>query len=274
MALLHKLPPLENVGAGLTAVLPRLSMGMVYHGIVLKLGGTFTKSQITGLRMRLDGKQFVDLTGSRLDTINSFDGRTANASYLSLPFGEPNARTIIGEGIGSIETANHDLMEMEVDIDAGATSPTLEAWAVLGGKEKIDRRYATYVRAYLTATHSPGAGGEYNLNVPMGSRVGAELKRIHFFHSNLTKLQIVRDGLYLMQEAETGLLDFVYSELTRSAQSGHAAFDPVWTDNQSDAVPTFRDDGNPAVFEIKATVSAADTITTITDLYAPSIAHV
>lgn len=272
MTILHKLPPLENVGANQTAILPRLPLGMTYHGIVFKLGGTFTKAQITGIRARLDGKQFVDITGSRLDSINQFDGRTADASYLTLPFGEANARTIVGEGIGSIETARHDLFEMEVDI-GGATSPTLAAWAILGGPKK-DPRYQDYIRAYLTATHSLGAAGEFNLNVPMGSRVGAEVKRVHYFHANLTKIQTLRDGLYMMQEAETGLLDYIYSELNRSAQSGHAAWDPCWGDDQSDAVPTYRADGTPAVFEHKATVSGSDTVVTVTDLYAPSIAHV
>lgn len=273
MTILHKLPPLENVGASQTAILPRMPLGMTYHGIVFKLGGTaFTKAQITGIRASLDGKQFVNLSGARLDAINSFDGRTANAAYLTLPFGEANARTIVGEGIGSVQTINRNLFNLEVDIGA-ATAPTLEAWAILGGPKK-DQRYADYIRAYLTTIHTPGGAGEFNLNVPMGSLVGAEVKRVHYFHANVTKLQVLRDGLYMMQEAEIGLLAYMYAELNRVAQAGHTAWDPAWNDDQSDAVPTYRADGNPAVFEHKVTVSAADTVAAVTDLYAPSIAHV
>lgn len=272
MAFIRKLPPFENVVANNTATMPRLPMGLTYHGIILKLGGTFTKAQITAIRMRLDGKQFIDITGAHLDTIDQFDGRTPSATYLTIPFGEANARTIIGEGIGSIETALYDRMELEVDIGA-ATAPTLNAWAIVGGP-KQNRKYARFIRAYLKTTHTPAAAGEFNLPIPLGSLVGAEIKRLHLFHANLTKLQVTRDGLWLLQEGETGLLDFTYGELNRVPQAGYAAWEPAYNDDQSNVVPTYREDGSPAPFEFKATVSAADTLIAYSDLYAPSIAHV
>jgi hypothetical protein len=131
MPKLIKLPPIQNVGANQTAVLPQLPHGMTYDCIILALGGTFTKAQITGIRGYLNGKMFLDCLGAHLDVQNQYKGMVAAATYISINFAERRARTIVGEQIGAIDTSvGVDTFNFEFDI-GGATSPTLQAYAIV-----------------------------------------------------------------------------------------------------------------------------------------------
>jgi hypothetical protein len=269
-----KLPPFENVGANQVAVMPRIPMGETYHGIILKLGGTtFTKSLIAQIKIRLGGKVIWDLTGSQLDVIDLFMGQTANAAYLLIPFSDFNARTTYGESIGAIDTSlPYSGFAMEVSIGA-ATAPTLEAWS-LTTKEKVVQEawQRPLFRCMVPATHSIGAAGGFNLPIPLGSDSGAFIKRIHNFHANITEFSVKMNGSDIQDQGENGVIQFFQNNLTRVTQAGHLAFDPTVLDNQANAIPTVRSIENGLKrrnnFEFKATLSGADTIVTVSELYA------
>lgn len=268
-----KLPPFENVGAGLTAIMPRIPQGEVFHAIILKLGGTFTKAQIDQIKIRLGGKVIWDITGSHLDSICSYLGFTANASYLTIPFAEFNARTALGENIGAIDTANftYSGFSLEVKVNSGATSPTLEAWAVTTPVKNVAQpEHLPLMRVMVPSTHNKAAAGEYNLPFPLGSTAGALIKRLHLFHANLTQFNVKMNGVDLLDNGELGVVEFFQDLLTRTTQSGLFVFDPLVRDNQSAAIPTLKDaNGNENSFQFLATLSAADTITAYSELYAP-----
>lgn len=266
----HKLPPFENVIAAGTAVLPRLPIGMMYNAITLKLGGTsLTKAMLTAIRLYLNGKMFWNVSGSEIDTINKFRSLTDNAAYLSLWFSNPRMQSNVERQIGAIDTSQGvDQFSMEVDI-TGATAPTLAAWARLSPPSPKGDRFARAIRSMLKITQTPGAAGEYSLPVPLGSRAGAFIQANYFFHANATKLQVLRDGLNLLQEGETGLLNFEDGEIDeqRTAQAGLVVYDPLHgSDAAEDMIPTVRRDGTPAAFEYKLTLSAADTVKAVSDL--------
>ena len=265
---LVKLPPFENVAAGNTAIMPRIPQGESYEAIILKLGGTsFTKAQIDNIRQRLGGKLITDITGSHLDAMNQFMGQTANAAYLAIHYSDPNARTINGENIGAIDTSDpYSSFNMEVDINAGATAPTLEAWGLVSPPKGGDNKRV--IKALLKNTETLGGAGTFNLNVPLGSKSGTLLKRLHLMHANITAVTVRRDGLDIQDQGENGIVQFLQNELTRVTQAGHLAYDPLFRDNQSNAVPTARGDGTPASMEFKATASGADTVTEYAELYA------
>jgi len=267
-----KLQPFENVGANQTAIMPRIQQGEVFHGILLKLGGTaFTKAMIDQIKIKLGGKTIWDLTGSQLDTICSYLGFTANAAYLMIPFSEFNARTIWGEAIGAIDTATitYSNFSMEVKIGA-ATAPTLEAWAYTTPVKTVSQPgYIPMVRTMIPAVHNLGAAGKYALPIPLGSAAGANLKRLHHFHANITELNTKVNGTDLIDQGEIGVLQYEQNMLTRVTQAGHLVLDLLVRDNQSEAMPTIRADGKGVNnFEFYTTISAADTITTISDMYA------
>jgi len=269
-----KLPPFENVGAGLTAIMPRIPQGEVFHAIVLKLGGTtFTKSQIDQIKLRLGGKVIWDITGANLDAINSYLGMTANASYLVVPFSEFNARTALGESIGAIDTANlqYSGFSAEIKINAAALAPTLEAWAITTPQKNVAQaEHLPLFRALVPSTHNKSAAGEYNLPFPLGSSAGALIKRVHLFHANLTQFNVKMNGVDLLDNGELGVVQYFQNLLTRTTQAGLFVFDPIVRDNQSAAIPTLKDaSGAENNFQFLATLSAGDTITAYSELYAP-----
>lgn len=278
--LLTKLPPFQNVGAGQTAILPSMPVGRTYFGLKLQLGGTFTKANISQIRVSLAGKEFVRISGALLDAINQYnlDGGDTSTE-LTLYFGDPKAKTIIGQMIGAVDTSifnnANDNFNIEVDIAAGATSPTLECWGlVFPPKAENDINRAT-IRSLISTTHtSAGAAGEFSLPIPVGSIGGSILRGIHFSHGgNVEELNIRKDGVYVLQNGTNQTLRAIQKEFGRENQSNVEVADFVLTGNQSEGVKTLRQNGSRASFEFDVTTSAADTITTVTDMYS-SIARV
>lgn len=267
--ILHKLPPFQNVAASSTAVMPFVHQGMSIVGIIFKLGGTsFTIANVSNIRSRFDGKQFVDITGSHLDSICKYENYGSSAAYLYLPFGDLQSKLQRGQMMGAVDTSVVGVKAMELEVDIGAaTAPTLEAWAVLAPPKPSDDVNKNTIRTLLKSTHAISAAGEFTQPIPMGSRKGGLIHRLYGFHSNVTKLQVNKDGLFLQQEGEEALLDYMQALVNRSNQAGLITFDPTFTDNQTDAISTVRASGEPASFEFKFTTSAADTIVTYTSMY-------
>lgn len=265
----HKLNPFQNVGANQTAVMPFVHSGMTVVGIIFKLGGTaFTIAQLTNIRMRYDGKQFVDITGSDLGEICQYENYGSSTSFLYLPFGDLQAKTQFGQMQGAIDTSITGMKPLELEVDiGGATAPTLEAWVVLAPPKAANDPNKRTIRAYLKATHAIAAGGEFSQPIPVGSSGGSLIHRLYAFHSNVTKLQVTKDGLWLQQEGEEALLDYMQSLVNRTPQAGLICFDPTFTDAQTDAIASLRPGGTQASFDWKFTVSAADTIRTYSSLY-------
>lgn len=268
--ILHKLPPFQNVGVAQTAVMPFMLTGMTVVGIIFKRGGAaFLSSDFENLRIRYDGKQFVDVTGTHLDSIDAYEKLGSLANYMVLMFGDLQAKTQQGQLIGAIDTSvpNVKPMAMEVEIAATAIAPTLEAWAILAPPKDINDPNKFTIRAYLKSINSIQAAGEFSLQIPLGSSRGALLHRLYNFHTNITKLQVTKDGLWLLQEGEAALLNYVYALTNRATQAGLIMYDPTSNDSQSDAIATLRPEGTPADFQFKFTASAADIVTSYVSLY-------
>ena len=269
MSVLHKQPAFNNVVAGSTASITNLHQGDTCEGLILKLGGTtFTKALMDAIRVKLGGKAIVDgLSGSQIDTVNQYMGRTANAAYLFIHFSDPNARTIDGEGIGGIDTSlRYGSFSIEVDINAGAVAPTLECWMLKRPAQQGKPERAVF-RAYTKSTQSISAAGAYSMQPSVGSLAGNLINRIHFFHANITQLDVKKNGLDIQDQGEVGLIQFLQNELNRTTQAGHFVYDPIFDNNQSNAVSTTRPDGNPAPLEFRATLSAADTVIMVGEIY-------
>lgn len=271
MSVLHKLKPFQNVVANDTAVLTRIDQGMSYLGILLELGGTFTKAMINELRLNLGGKTIWQISGSHLDKINAYNKITANASYLPLWFANPRAKTRAGRMVGAIDTSEgYSDFSLEVDIGA-ATGPTLKAWALKSAPIPEEANYKGMVRALKRAVQTPGAANTHNLDVFLGTDQGALLSAIHLFHTNVTRVDVVKDGFNLQQEGTNALVQYIQNELNRTTQAGHIAWDNLVEDDIDEAVPNLKALGGRlrrANFEFNVTTSAADNITAYSDVLA------
>lgn len=247
------LPFFNVVGTGKASL--ELTPGMTYEQVVLELGGTtFTKSMITRIVCKLNTKIFYDLTGDQLDKINKYRGLYDDATHLTIDFTAPEAKTVGGQLASAIGTAEGvNSFTIEIDI-AGATSPTLESWSVLSAPRPLG-----LVLAMVPYPKNFSAGGKFPVQLPHGPMSGHEIRRTHFFHANMTELNVKKNGVEVWQEIPTTMHDFLAKQSGRAIQAGHYCYDPVLSNNMRDALQT----ANARSLQFDVTVSAADTVTLI-----------
>lgn len=250
MITVKNLPFFNVVASGVASL--ELPKGMTYNRILLKLGGTtFTKAMITRIVAKLNGKIFYDTTGSRLDSVNKYRGLADDAAYLTIDFTEPKAKTVGGMNGGAIGTQSGvSSFTLEVTI-AGATAPTLESWSMLSEPQPLG--------LIMGLVHHPvtfSAGGKFPIVLPHGPRAGHLIKRVHFFHTNMTELEVKKNGLVIFESMETAINSFIQEEYSKVPQSGLYVYDPVVTNDVKRVLAT----ANAQSLQFNATVSAADTV--------------
>lgn len=260
MITIKNLPFFNVVASGVASL--ELPLGMTYNRIILKLGGTtFTKAMITRIVAKLNGKNFYDITGSRLDDINLYRGLTADAAYLTIDFNEPFAKTVGGMQGGAIGTAaGVSSFTLEVTI-AGATAPTLESYSMLSEPQPLG--------LIMGLVHHPvtfSAGGKFPIVLPHGPQAGHLIKRVHFFHTNMTILEVKKNGLLIFEDMAIAINEFIQGEYNKVPQSGLYVYDPIVTNDVKRVLAT----ANAASLQFNVTVSAADTV----DTYAEYIGRI
>jgi hypothetical protein len=244
-------------------------LGYTIERLILQLGGTsFTKSMIVGLQLKANGKIIYDTTGPRLDTRNQYRGITANAGFLTIDFAEIRAKTELGQNLGCLDTtAGLSSLKLEVTI-AGATAPTLTAFAEVNSPQVDPAQAAT--RGLISKVHSStltiGAAGTFSIPVPhlAPSDGGSIFKRIAFFSSNLTALVIKKNGV-VIEDSVKALNDFNQGEYRKVPQAGLYVYDAIIDDIQSQVLNT----RNAQTMEVLGTFSAGETITVEAELLEP-----
>lgn len=130
------LPDFENVVATGRARCLIPTYAMTLYDVTLKLGGTtFTKAQITEVRLRKGSKTIWFATGSDLQSINSyFDKDEPNrATFLRIPFTSRRLKSKGAEFIAGLDMTQlgEGALWLEV-LTSGATAPTLKGKATWG----------------------------------------------------------------------------------------------------------------------------------------------
>lgn len=247
------------------------------HAIVLELGGTaFTKAMITNLRVRLDGKDVINgITGTQLQTLNSYEGLTDETNYLVIPFGDFTARTIRGQHLGDLDLSVYRKpLEIEVTI-AGATAPTLVAHASHNVPKALmgigfDAAEAAQLRSLIRTVIQPAAAvSRTSYGISLGGSPGARLRRFAFFHSNLTSVDYKKGSFTKHDDVSTALNNAMLKQFARVPQSGLYVLDRIADGNQGEAETTVDADGRPWNQQVALTTSAGDTITAFADVHIP-----
>lgn len=264
-----KLPPFENVVASQTAVLPRLPRGNMYAAVVFELGGGNTQANMSAIRLNVNGKTVVNITGSHLDVHNGYDRLKDTATFLTYWFADPDVQDPVLSQLGALDTSR-GVEEFGIEVDLGAgVAPTLKAFGIMLPPSPKGDAFAGVFKSTLKTVHAPAAAGQFNLPVAMGSRAGGFVRRVHFHHANLSSLAVKRDGVNLMDDLTVAEIAYMNEQRWRTAAAGHVAFDPLSQLYSESLVPTLRSDGNAASFEYLATLSGADTVTAYTEVLAP-----
>lgn len=257
MLLIKNLPFTNVVSNGVaTASLP---VGMSYNRILLQLGGTaFTKSMITDVKVRMNGKVIFQNTGARLDAINNYRGRASNAAFLVLDFTEPQAKVMAEQFIGNLNTAQGvSSLTIEVTI-AGATAPTLDSFSEVGPPAALG-----VVSKQLQFTTSVGGSGKFPFKLIDVANRGAIIKRVHFAHGgNVTALEVKKNGVVIFDNIPAAVNSFYQSDYKKVAQANLFTYDPCLDDNYTNAIKT----QDMVSLEFNVTTGGADTITAVLEV--------
>lgn len=188
-------------------------------------GGAFTKSMITSLQIKANGKVIFDTDGSKLDATESYKNwGTVAATILHVNLMEQKALTVNAFQAGSwvlAPEAGIVNLRMEVTI-AGATTPSLAGWAELStalplqGEGNIRYILGRRHRAQQTI----GASGYTALQVPHidPSPGGSIYKRINVYSANMTDWRIVRNGVY-EHDISVAMMNQIQKKAGRAPQS-------------------------------------------------------
>lgn len=266
--------PFQNVVADGKATINFANLlGYTVENLILELGGTaLTKAMLTGIQVKANTKTIFNNTGARQDDMNEYRGETASAAYLVVPFDESRARTesrtepsVDGQKIGAIDTtAGIASLTAEIDI-AGATAPTLKAYAEVSAAPQGDARFRGLIAKTLNFTVSPAAAGTFNFDIPYGRQAGAIIKRIFLNGSTVTGYEVKRNGITVQKVASVALATFAALRYGRIYQANYMPIDFVKDGNQTSAMAAY----NAQTMEYSMTVSGAGNVTVIVELYDP-----
>lgn len=270
-----RLQPFNNVVAnGVANTDLRHLFGYGIQRIALQLGGTtLTKSMITSLQLKANGKVIVDTDGPKLDARMQYRGISANANFLTLDFMELRAKTKLGMEGGTLDTTVgiRDL-RLEVQI-AGATAPTLQGVAEITTPQ-LGAEYSS-IRPLIARVHrmtqTIGAAGEFALTVPHldPNSGGSIFKRIAIFSSNMTAARVERNGVREMDVINTAYNNFAQSEYQRVPQAGLFMLDFIQDNVFENRVLDTRPAGGCTTCQIFGTFSAGETVTIEAEVLEP-----
>lgn len=210
--------------------------GYSIERLYLNLGGTFTKSNMTSVKLLANGKTIYDSDGSKIDARNAYRGVVTEAGWLLIDFLETGAKSDIALQSGGIDTTlGIKSLRLEVQI-TGATSPTLTGWAEVQ-RPLVDPNFAAIrplVSRIHRSTQTIGAAGTFALEVPHLNPLngGSVFKRVNVFSANMTGAEVIRNGMKehisvkafndrrqkdyrLVPQASLYMLDFIVDNLQR-----------------------------------------------------------
>lgn len=270
------LPAQNVVAAGKATINFSNLLGYAVEYILLELGGTaFTKSMITDIDIKANAKTIIKDTGANMDSRMQYRGESANAAYLVIAFDESRARcqvvasdgkaerVVDGEKIGALDTT-FGIQQFTGEITiAGATAPTLNAYAELSQAPAGDSRFRGLIGKALNFTVSPAAGGTFLFDIPQGRQRGAIVKRIFLVGSTVTGFEVKKNGITIQKSNSVALANYSQTREGRVPQSNVQVIDFIKDGNQAAALNAF--DAN--TMEYYMTVSGAGNVTVIVELY-------
>jgi hypothetical protein len=243
---------------------------MTYNRIVLALSGVaFTKTMLTRILGKINGKIFYDITGDQLDALNKYKGIFDAAGFLTIDFTEPRSATLGGQYAGAIGTAQGvNSLTFELTIGA-ANAPILDSWSVV--TEPMALGPITSIMSYPV---SIAAAGKFPVSIPFGPGTPRFVKRLLLFSTVVTQLSLKKNGMLIFEEVPTAVNEFEQKEYKLVPQANLYIYDAIMNGDLSRVLelgaPARLGDGslNPAAtqsFEIQPTVSGAGIISMLAE---------
>ena len=231
MALIsRKTPAFDGVQAGATATV-NLPLVLTYYGILINLNdngasNALDLSKFTALRVKGDGRELYNIEPATLDKFNQHDNlppcdtAASGKHLLYLPFirhrmlsWEMQTYTVIGAGMPQNLDANDranfnpfplQTLQLEIDIAASASSPSISAIAIQGGRSVLGN-----ILKRRKFTYSATGTGRYEISdLPKGDLIdriwvsnAASIKDMTLERDNFVSFERTRDQNLFLQEA-------------------------------------------------------------------------
>lgn len=255
--LLVKGSPFANVAASSVATCS-MPLGMSYNVIMLALGGTFTTTHLSDIKVRMNGKVIWNDTSLRNNTINVYKGIATSTAFVEVDFTERFLKRIEDQYLGNLNTARGvSSLTMECTIGA-ATNPTLTPYYELNGPAPLG---VIAKRLLFTAAFS--AAGKFPFKIIDIANRGALIKRVHFAHTgNVTSVEVKKNGVVIFDDIPTAQNTRHLLTYSKTAQSNVYTYDPIVDNNGSNMVVT----SDATALDFNVTVSASDTVTAVVEV--------
>jgi hypothetical protein len=262
-----KLPQVQNVVAGQSATLKIPRYSLTLQKIQLALSGTFTKAQITDIKVKLGTKLLVNYSGSDLDKMNKYKGIYDDAGFLTLDFTERDSATVTGCEIGGYDlyalcTPNaknpggRDLT-VEFAISGAATTPGLVATGFFSAMQGTGDGAAVAAGDLITKFLQFPVNGIASRNVIQLDTRGAAIKRLWLFYDgtdgNVNRVMFKKDGTEVFDQTVSEAI-FTQREYRKVPQAKVFVVDWIVDNNPNSMLQT--DDAK--MLEFNAYLTAAD----------------
>ena len=244
------MPPFEGVAASQTATV-RLPIGLTYHQVYIAIGNTTAgpgpePDDIDEIRVVANGETIQRIAGGDvLESYNLFDGRAAipaqaTAGFMTIDFDRYALRTRAGEELTALGTGLPGdpnpvtTLSIEIDINSGATSPTLSAVA----RQSVPQQLGL-IKKLRTFNYSAGGAGDLEIStLPKGDLIN----RVFFGDdgggvTNTTNLRVERDNFTVFQRSNV-LNSLIQNDGVRTTQTGFYVYDPTETGDGAEGLVT------------------------------------
>lgn len=231
-----KIGDFQNNVAGQTAIID-VPTGLKFHRFYIRHTDTAADANeatmtanFDEIRLEIDGEVTWRLTGGQLIALNKYYGKPITTGSLAMYMSRPWARTAQGEDALGLGTADVETIRLEVDLNAGATNPTLELYAL---QEATNEPLGAFLKV-LPFTYSTTVVGEFQIkDLPRGAWSAFAA---HLTSANFTKVEVEANDRKVY-EADTVMATAEAVEAGRTWQAGYTHIDFTDTNRVADALP-------------------------------------
>lgn len=264
-------PFLNVVASGVAVSDLNKFLGSVLEKITLTLGGTtFTKSMITYLCLKANGKIIWESSGSNLDAANLYNGAPSDVTILKIDFMDRKAVTVNARQAGAIDLSQGSgITSLRLEVTtSGATAPTLVGFADVSPPtgDPSEAGIRGLMARRHRVTYVVGAAGTFALPIPHLDPAGggSAYRRIYFYSANMSALKTVREGV---TEHELTKLQNEHAQKDnfKTPQANLVVFDPVEDGQMAGRVWDTRPGVGVKSAQFYGTFSAGETITIETE---------
>ncbi len=253
---------ISGVGAGQKATV-RIVDTLAYHGILLQLTN-ITAAQVSNVRVFLNDKEAMSMTGADLDSMNQyFDLAAVGADGLMyIPFTGPGLLdqaeeegTAVHVGVPYKDGTVIRSMRTELDLSGAVVNPGIKAYGIVREAQAGRNPWFPFVRA---ATIDVQSGGIKTLSDVVDTKSNREAfcTQVFFKTAQLTNLLVQRNGLDMFDRSKV-VNERLQFNGVRKPQAGFFVFDT--RENGYGNVPDALAAGSANTLIWKLTMGAAAT---------------